>query len=72
MRQLTALKPNLLNRPVHSVPMAGFKEVSKDSVSTYKAFMNAGMTNKMWEIDSLDHQFNEKQWENEMLRSMKA
>jgi hypothetical protein len=30
------------------------------------------MTGKMWEIDSLDNQAFEKQWENEMLRSMKA
>jgi hypothetical protein len=34
--------------------------------------MNAEMTNKMWEIDELDHKVSEKQWENEMLRSMKA
>jgi hypothetical protein len=26
----------------------------------------------MWEIDELDHKVSEKQWENEMLRSMKA
>lgn len=34
--------------------------------------MNADMTNKMWEIDELDNKVHEKQWENEMLRSMKA
>ena len=72
LKQLTALKPNLLKKPLHSLPLTGFKNVSNDSSSTFKALMNAEMTNKLWEIDSLDHQMHEKKWDNEMLRSMKA
>lgn len=41
MKQLTALKPNLLKRPIHSVPMTGFKDISANSTSAYKALMNA-------------------------------
>jgi hypothetical protein len=52
--------------------MTGFKEMESKSGSGFQAMMNADMTNKMWEIDEMDHQVNDKQWENEMLRSMKA
>ena len=55
MKQLTALKPNLHKRPIHSVPMTGFKENSTNTTSADKALMNAEMTNKLWEIDSLDY-----------------
>ena len=72
LKQLTVLKPNILKKPLHSLPMTGFKDLSSKSGSSFQAMMNADMTNKMWEIDELDHQVNEKQWENEMLRSMKA
>ena len=55
MKQLTALKPNLLKKPIHSVPMTGFKDTSVNSTSAYKALMNAEITNKLWDIDSLDY-----------------
>lgn len=72
LKQLTALKPNLLKRPMNSLPLTGFKELSNSGHSAFKTLMNADMTNKLWEIDSLDHKMHQKQWENEMLRSMKA
>lgn len=58
-----------------TVPVAGFmsgNSMSADKTNNFRAMMNAEMTGKMWEIDSLDNQAFEKQWENEMLRSMKA
>ncbi len=58
MKQLTALKPNLMKRPLNSLPLPVFKETPNKTSSTFKAFMNAEMTNKLWEIDSLDHQHN--------------
>lgn len=39
--------------------MTGFKDLPTNySHTTYKAAMNADMANKLWEIDSLDHEHN--------------